>query len=209
MRKIKLGLFSKILIAIVGGVALGWVLGHPWAPCAWGLKGVNAFSGVFGQILRFIVPLLILGLVTPAIAETGSGAGKTLLAVVLIAYGSTVFAGFLSYFGSAAVFPSILTEGIGHLDKAAKVKPLLEIPPVMNVMTALFLSFMIGLGIIFTKAQAIKRVFDDLRVIVSKTIEHAILPVLPFYIMAMILTAVTPKAASCPEAVMFAIMAMM
>ena len=186
MRKIKLGLFSKILIAIVGGVALGWVLGHPWAPCAWGLKGVNAFSGVFGQILRFIVPLLILGLVTPAIAETGAGAGKTLLAVVLIAYGSTVFAGFLSYFGSAAVFPSILTEGIGHLDKAAKVKPLLEIPPVMNVMTALFLSFMIGLGIIFTKAQAIKRVFDDLRVIVSKTIEHAILPVLPFYIMAMI-----------------------
>ena len=186
MRKIKLGLFSKILIAIVGGVALGWVLGHPWTPCAWGLKGVNAFSGVFGQILRFIVPLLILGLVTPAIAETGTGAGKTLLAVILIAYGSTVFAGFLSYFGSAAVFPSILTEGIGHLDKAAKVKPLLEIPPVMNVMTALFLSFMIGLGIIFTKAQAIKRVFDDLRVIVSKTIERAILPVLPFYIMAMI-----------------------
>ena len=29
MRKIKLGLFSKILIAIVGGVALGWLLGEP------------------------------------------------------------------------------------------------------------------------------------------------------------------------------------
>ena len=135
MRKIKLGLFGKILIAIIGGMALGWLLGHPYAPCSWGLSVVNAFSGVFGQILRFIVPLLILGLVTPAIAETGAGAGKTLLAVVLIAYGSTVFAGFLSYFGSALVFPSILTEGIGHLDKAAKLKPLLEIPPVMNVMT--------------------------------------------------------------------------
>ena len=186
MRKTRLGLFGKIFIAIVGGIALGWVLGHQWTPCTWGLKSVNAFSGIFGQILRFIVPLLILGLVTPAIAETGTGAGKTLLAVVLIAYGSTVFAGFLSYFGSAVVFPSILAEGIGHLDKAAKVKPLLEIPPVMNVMTALFLSFMIGLGIIFTKADAIKRGFDELRTIVSKTIEGVVLPVLPFYIMAMI-----------------------
>ena len=186
MHKIKLGLFGRIFIAIIGGIALGWLLGHPYAPCGWGLKGVNAFSGVFGQILRFIVPLLILGLVTPAIADTGSGAGKTLLAVVLIAYCSTVFAGFLSYFGSAAVFPSILAEGIGHLDKAAKAKPLLEIPPVMNVMTALFLSFMIGLGIIVTKAEAIKRGFDELRKIVSKTIEGVILPVLPFYIMAMI-----------------------
>jgi len=186
MRKIKLGLFGKILIAIIGGTALGWLLGHPYAPCSWGLSVVNAFSGVFGQILRFIVPLLILGLVTPAIADTGSGAGKTLLAVVVIAYASTVFAGFLSYFGSAFVFPSILTEGIGHLDKAAKVKPLLEIPPVMNVMTALFLSFMLGLGIIFTKSAALKRGFDELRTIVSKTIEFAILPVLPFYIMAMI-----------------------
>ena len=186
MRKIKLGLFGKILIAIIGGMALGWLLGHPYAPCSWGLSVVNAFSGVFGQILRFIVPLLILGLVTPAIAETGSGAGKTLLAVVLIAYGSTVFAGFLSYFGSALVFPSILTEGIGKLDKVSAVKPLLTIPPVMNVMTALFLSFMLGLGIIFTKSTALKRGFDELRTIVSKTIEFAILPVLPFYIMAMI-----------------------
>ena len=186
MRKIKLGLFGKILIAIIGGMALGWLLGHPYAPCSWGLSVVNAFSGVFGQILRFIVPLLILGLVTPAIAETGAGAGKTLLAVVLIAYGSTVFAGFLSYFGSSLVFPSILTEGIGHLDMAARTKPLLEIPPVMNVMTALFLSFMLGLGIIFTKSTALKRGFDELRTIVTKTIEFAILPVLPFYIMAMI-----------------------
>ena len=136
MQKHKLGLFSKILIAIVGGVVLGWLLGDPWAPCGWALKAVNAFSGVFGQILRFIVPLLILGLVTPAIAETGRGAGKVLLAVVLIAYGSTVFAGFLAYFGSALVFPSWLTEGIGTLAGVAKTKPLLEIPPVMNVMTS-------------------------------------------------------------------------
>lgn len=186
MQKPKLGLFGRILIAIAGGVALGWLLGHPCAPCRWTLAGVNAFSGVFGQILKFIVPLIILGLVTPAIAETGAGAGRMLLTVVLVAYGSTVFAGYLAYFGSLAVFPSWLSEGIGHLDKVAKLKPLLEIPPVMNVMTALFLSFMLGLGILFTRADALKRVFDDLRTIVTKTIEKAIIPVLPFYIMAMI-----------------------
>ena len=131
--KLKFGLFGKILIAIAGGIALGWVLGHPWAPCAWGLKGVNAFSGVFGQILKFIVPLIILGLVTPAIADTGSGAGKRLLAVVLIAYLSTVFAGFLAYSGSALVFPSWLDEGIGKMSGMEKIVPLVKIPPVMVV----------------------------------------------------------------------------
>jgi len=57
---------------------------------------------------------------------------------------------------------------------------------VMDVMTALFLSFMLGLGIAFTKAGAMKRAMDELRTIVSITIEKAILPILPFYIMAMI-----------------------
>ena len=186
MKKPKLGLFGKILIAIVGGIALGWLLGHPYAPCAWGLKGVNVFSDVFGQILKFIVPLLILGLVTPAIAEMGGGAGKMLLAVVAIAYGSTVFAGYLAYFGSAVAFPRLLDAALPNLDKIAKAKPLLEIPPMMPVMTALVLSFLLGLGVVFTKAETMGRFFNELRTIISKTIEKAILPLLPFYIMAMI-----------------------
>ena len=186
MGKPSFGLFGKILVAIVGGAALGWLLGHPWAPCGWALTGVNAFSDIFGQVLKFIVPLIILGLVTPAIADMGSGAGKMLLCTVLAAYGSTVFAGYLAYFGSAAVFPSILGEAIGHLDKIEKTKPILEIPAVMPVMTALVLSFMLGLGIAVTKSQAMRNVFEDLRRIVSLTIEKVILPVLPFYIMAMI-----------------------
>ena len=184
--KFRLGLFGKILVAILGGMALGWMLGCQCAPCAWGLKGVNAFSGVFGQILKFIVPLIILGLVTPAIADTGSGAGKMLLAVVLTAYMSTVFAGFLAYFGSALVFPSWLNEGIGKMSGMEKIVPIVKIPPVMDVMTALFLSFMIGLGIVFTKSAALKRGVDELRTIVTATIEKVIIPVLPFYIMAMI-----------------------
>ncbi len=186
MKKPKLGLFAKILISIVGGIVLGWLLGHDWAPCGWALKGVNAFSDIFGQILRFIVPLLVLGLVTPAIAEMGSGAGKMLLWVFLIAYLSTVFAGFLSYFGSAAVFPSILGEALGNMASEEKVKPILQIPPIMPVMSALALSFMLGLGIVFTKATVLQNAFNELRTIISKTIESVILPLLPFYIMAMI-----------------------
>ena len=186
MQKIKLGLFGKILIAIVGGSILGWLLGHPWLPCQWGLKGITAFSDIFGQILKFIVPLLILGLVTPAISDMGGRAGKMLIAVVLIAYGSTVFAGFLSYFGSALVFPSILSTALSNLGKIEKVKPLLEIPAIMPVMSALVLSFLLGLGIVFTKAETLRRGVDELRIIISKTIEKAILPVLPFYIMSMI-----------------------
>lgn len=186
MRKPSFGLFGKIVVAILGGIALGWLLGHPWVPCAWGLKAAAVFSDLVGQLLKFIVPLLILGLVTPAIAEMGGGAGKMLLVVLAMAYGSTVFAGYLSYFASAAVFPSILGGALQNLDAVHAAKPFLVIQPVMPVLTALALSFLLGLGIAFTKAEMLRRVFDELRTIISRTIERVVMPLLPFYIMAMI-----------------------
>lgn len=183
LKKIKLGLFPKVLIAIVLGSLLGLV-----APDVL-VRILKTFNVLFAQILKFIVPLLVLGLVTPSVANLGKGAGKMLVAVMAISYLSTVGAGLFSYGCASGLLPHYLE--VGELSAtAADAKTFapyieLKIPPICDILTALLLSFMIGVGIIFTGSTALKRGFDEFGSIVKLTIEKAIIPFLPFYIFTM------------------------
>ena len=59
MKHIRLPLIVKILIAIALGVGFGLI-----AP-GWAVRAMNTFDGIFDQLLRFFIPLIIIGLVTP------------------------------------------------------------------------------------------------------------------------------------------------
>ena len=63
----KIGLLPRILIAIVLGVLLGNVLPEAW------VRIFVTFNGLFSQFLGFLIPLIIIGLVAPAIADGGTG----------------------------------------------------------------------------------------------------------------------------------------
>ncbi len=183
IKKIKLGLFPKVLIAIVLGSLLGLV-----APDVL-VRILKTFNVLFAQILKFIVPLLVLGLVTPSVANLGKGAGKMLIAVMLISYLSTVGAGFFSYGCANSLLPHYLDVGelsagtAGEKTFAPYIE--LKIPPICDILTALLLSFMVGVGIIFTNSSALKKGFDEFGGIVKLTIEKAVIPFLPFYIFTM------------------------
>lgn len=185
MKKFEFGLLPRIALAIVFGIALGG-----FVPSGL-VRGVNTFTAIFDQFIKFMVPLIILGLVAPAIAETGRGAGRMLLITVAIAYCSTVFAGFFGYFVSAAAFPSLVSPDAADAARAAaaEFKPFVEIkiPPLMDVMTALILSFTVGLGMIFSEADVLKRAFLEFRTVITKTISAALVPLLPFYIFGIFL----------------------
>ena len=184
MKKIKLSLFVKVLISIAAGALIGLV-----APDAL-VRIFKTFNVLFAQLLKFIVPLLVLGLVTPAIANVGRGAGKMLLIVMLIAYISTICAGFFSHLCASNVLPLYLKAGELASDSAAAKEFLpyfdLKIPPICDIMTALVLSFMFGIGIIFTDAGALKKAFNEFGGIIKIIIEKAIIPFLPIYIFTMI-----------------------
>lgn len=185
MKKAKFGLLSRVVLAIVLGIALGSFVPAPF------VRGVNTVVALIGQFIRFLVPLIIVGLVAPAIAETGRGAGKLLIATVAIAYCSTLFAGFMGYFVSAATFPSLVSTGAEHIveDVVQAFPPYvqLEIPPLMDVMTALVFSFMAGLGMVFSECDTLKRVFSDFRSVVMRTITGVLVPVLPLFIFGIFL----------------------
>lgn len=185
MKKIRIGLLGKIIIAIVLGIGAGLI-----AP-AWFIRIFLTFNGIFSQFLGFAVPLIILGLVTTAIADIGKTAGRMLLLTVVIAYGSTVLAGLLSYLTGATLFPSMIDSG-QSLDTVAGAKELaplfsVEIPPLMNVMTALVLAFMLGLGLASLEKDTLKKAAHDFEEIIIKTIKAAIIPLLPIYIFGIFL----------------------
>ena len=111
MKKIKIGLFWRILIAIAAGVALGYLFMHCGATGQVGVRVLKTFNVLFAQVLKFIVPLLILGLVTPAIANAGKGAGKMLLFVMVFSYLSTCAASLFAYFSAGQLLPHYVAKG--------------------------------------------------------------------------------------------------
>lgn len=185
MKKIKIGLFGKIIIAIALGVGLGLA-----AP-AWMVRLFLTFNGIFSQFLGFAIPLIILGLVAPAISDIGKTAGKMLLVTVAIAYGSTIFSGLVSYFTGAALFPGLI-QGGSSLQEVASTTELspyftVTIPPLMNVMTALILAFTLGLGLAALDRHTLKDAVHDFEEVIIKTIKSAIIPLLPLYIFGIFL----------------------
>ena len=184
-KKIRIGLLPRIILAILLGVAMGHVLP------AWAVRVFVTFNGIFSEFLTFIIPLIIVGLVVPAISDIGKGAGRMLLFTVLLAYGATLFSGFLSYGTGSLVFPHLIdtSSSLSAVTDASAPKPYFSvpIPPMMDVMTALVLAFTLGLGLAGLASDALKRVFDDFRDIISAVIRVVILPLLPLYIFGIFL----------------------
>lgn len=164
----RLPLLPRIIIAIVLGVLLGNVLTEPW------VRVFLTFNGLFSELLGFLIPLIIVGLVTAAIADIGHTAGRLLLLTVALAFVDTMLSGFLAYGTGLALFPGMLAAtGDVAVAKTTQLAPYFEIkiPAMMDVMSALVLSFVLGLGIAYKGSTTLRAAFGEFRDIVSGTIQ--------------------------------------
>ena len=187
MRKFRIGLVSRLLIAIVLGIFAGFVLPESI------IKIAVTFSGLFSKYLAFIIPLMIIGFVVAGISDLTQGAGKLLGITTLISYSSTIVAGTIAYIMASTVFPHIIDGNtlakIGNPEKGM-LKPFFEInlPPMLDVTSAVVFSFIMGLAISWLKSQknddgeTIYKLFSDFSIIIVKVLSTSIIPVLPFYI---------------------------
>ena len=175
-----------MVIAIVLGVACGLFFPD------WLVRVFATFNGLFGNYLSFVIPLIIVGLITPAISELGRGAGKWLGVTAAIAYGSTLLAGFFAYGASMLVLPRLLA---GHsVSSVSNPEDALlgsyftvEMPPVFDVMTALVLSFLVGVALTFVKGDVLRRGMSEFRDVVDLAIRTTLIPLLPLYIFGIFL----------------------
>ena len=179
-----LGLLPRIIIAIVLGIVFGLFFPKPV------VRLFVTFNSIFSNFLQFLIPLIIIGLVTPAISDIGNGAGRLLLITVAIAYCDTVFAGLLSYGTSVSVFPKLIggtsTSAIAEFENLEPYFTI-QIPPMVDVMASLVFAFTLGLGMAFFGSPHLKKFAEEFKEIVVKTIEVVIIPLLPIYIFGIFL----------------------
>lgn len=183
MKKIVNSLLFKVFVAIVLGIVFGLYMPE------WFNRIFATFNAFFGQFLSFAIPLIIMGLIMPAISDLGKEAGKMLLLTAAIAYGSTLFSGFMTFFTASNIFPGLLAEHVNSTAEIAEnTKELtpffsIEIPAVIDVMSALVLAFVIGLGLAYQEKSTLKLVVSDFQTIIMQVIEKVIIPLLPLFIL--------------------------
>ena len=181
----RFGLLPRIGVAIILGLLVGSVLPEVW------VRLFVTFNYVFSQFLGFLIPLIIIGLVTPAIANIGRAASKLLLLTVGLAYADTIVAGLLAFSTGTAFFPMLVdAEASIAVEKADSLQPFfqLQIPAILDVMAALVSSFVVGIGMAYTDTPVLKNGFSEFRTIIEKTIQAVIIPILPLYIFGIFLS---------------------
>ena len=178
-------IFNSLLFKVFCGIALGILLGN-YSP-DWLYRILITFKTLFANFLNFSIPLIMIGLIMPSIGDLEKNAGKLLAITVVIAYGFTLFSGFSTYFVGDTFFNSLLeNEQIGTLEDHSRSLPpyfTIDMPPIFDVMTALLLSFIVGIGLSVREAPVLTNVVKEFGDIVKWLITKAIIPVLPYYIM--------------------------
>ena len=178
----KLGLLPRLIVGLIAGIIVGKIGFIPL------LRIMLTFNGLFGNFLQFVIPLIILGFVAPGIGDLGKKAGKLLAVTTVLAYGSTIVSGSLAFFTNSILLRKILPAGAALAEGSHPEAGLLtgyltvDMPPIMGVMTALLMAFIIGIGIAVVEGTTLKNFMNEIQTIVEKIITNIIIPFLPLYI---------------------------
>ena len=178
-------IFRSLLFKVCCGIAFGISIGLAASESI--MRLLITFKTLFANFLGFSIPLIMMGLIMPSIAELGKSAGKLLLITVGIAYSFTLFSGFSTYLVGESLFPTLLQgEQLSNIGKDAEaIRPFftIEMPPITDVMTSLVLSFIIGIGLSVREESTLSQMIKEFGEIVKWLISKAIIPLLPYYIL--------------------------
>lgn len=179
----KLSLPVKLLLGLVIGGLVGIFCQNNVAATKGLMQFLVCVHRLMGQFVSFCVPLIVLGFICPSITKMGDNAGKMLGFGLIIAYLSSVLAAAMSMLCGYAIVPSLnrlVDVNVGEVLPEAVFK--LDIPQVMPVITALVLSIVIGLSVVWVKSNVWKNLLVDFQEIVIMIVNKIMIPILPFYI---------------------------
>ena len=179
-------LLRSLLFWVVVAIVLGYVCSLFFPD--WLARVFVTFNGLFSNFLGFFVPVLIFALIAPAIAGLGRGAGKWLGITAGVAYGSTIISGLIAWGTASALYPTLLAGKSLVTDvadpEAGGLTPYfsVEMPPPLEVMSALLLAFVVGLSMTAVKSDNLYNVLEELNAMVLKVVTTFVIPLLPIYI---------------------------
>ena len=177
MGKFLKSLPAKLLMGIIIGIVFGLLVPESV------MTVLVPVKNIMGQIINFIVPLIVIGFIAPSITKLGSSASRMLGVALVLAYVSSVLAALLSTVAGYVLIPIM-----NNATEAAALKALpedifaLSIPQIMPVMSALVFAVLIGLAAVWTKAKTTITLLDEFQKIVLQLVSKIVIPILPFFI---------------------------
>lgn len=178
-----LSLIKRIFFAIILGILIG--LGCSYINFDIPVRALMTFNGLFGNLLSFLIPLIIVGFIIPGIASLGNKSGKGLLVTTLISYASTFLIGIMTFFIGRSLLPKFIVSA-SLSTNSVNVEPYftIDIPPMFSVMSALAFAFLLGIGISRIKNSYLLKVSEEFNHVVSLTIKNLLIPLVPVYILS-------------------------
>lgn len=174
-------IFSSLPVKLLIGIVIGIIFGQIFPENV--MSVVVPLKNILGQVINFVVPLIVIGFIALSITKLGNNASRMLGVALMVAYTSSVLAALLSMGAGYAIISNLpVVSEIEGLKELPEDVFGLTIPQIMNVMSALAFSILIGLAAIWTKAKTIITILDEFQNIVLAIVSKIIIPILPVFI---------------------------
>lgn len=174
-------LFDSLIFKLILAVFLGLLIGL-YSPKSF-MNVIVTLKYILGQVIFFAVPLIIIGFIAPSIAKLKSNASKLLGYAITFAYISSIGAAtFSAIFGYMLIPKLSIQSTTDTLRELPALIFQLDIPQIMPVMSALFLSIILGLATAWTKADLFEKLLDQFQDIVLSLVKKIVIPLLPIFI---------------------------
>lgn len=179
MKKFFTSTIVQLLAGVIAGILLGTVANEQ------AMYVVVSVKHILGQLIFFMVPLIILGFVAPSIARLKNNVGGMLGIALLLAYTSSVAGGLFAAFVGYEAIPFLHVDTAGStLKEIPAMLFQLDIPPVMSVISALVLALMLGISAVWIRSSVVQDLLESFQQMILLLITRVLIPVLPFFIAA-------------------------
>lgn len=174
----KIGLIPRLILALIIGTLIGL-----YAP-SWAIRLTETARILLGNLIKYFIPLIMIFFVAAGIAEFGKDSSRILAYTVGISYISTILACLFGAIVAYILVPIFSVESGGIVAAIDIGAPFVEInmPPIMDIMSALLLAFTFGIGISVTNNKPLRDIILGGRDIISLVIKKVITPLVPFFI---------------------------
>jgi Na+/H+-dicarboxylate symporter len=165
---------AAILGALIGAIAPDWLV-----------RSFNTLSMLFESFIKFLIPLIIFFFIAEGLVQLQQKSNKIVSAIIGLAFISTILAGLMAILVGLQVIPLFSFMPV-EIAQSAQFPAYFKLPlvPIMDVLAALLLSFVIGIGVQYTHGQAIQQLVYEGQNILQLLLKNMVIPILPLYILS-------------------------
>ncbi|MDR1240900.1 MAG: dicarboxylate/amino acid:cation symporter [Oscillospiraceae bacterium] len=179
-----------LLIAVLFSIILGILIGSSNPP-NFILNIFSAIGSLISEIINFCVPLIIIAFVAQGIASLETSSGKILGLTLSLSYFFMIIAATITFVLAINIFPNFFSSSVnfqetGKIATESNVSSgisKIEIKPIVEVIPAILISFILGLGISSLKAVNLKKIVNEFYKIIEILVKKVIISILPFYVL--------------------------